>query len=141
MSFTLIPLILILASCLGFLMSSPTNSQSSQQSSFKLPKKEDMAKPLRLAAEARDLSHEELRYLFRELAKDVLDPHAEGIFTLCDNDGTVLGYFEPVRHHFRMRPIFGSAVEAASKEEFMKGSLSLKEFLERVVDERDAIDE
>ena len=71
---------------------SPKNANAAK-SSFKLPKKEDMANALRLAAEARELTDEELRYLFRELAKELLDPHAEEIFTICDNEGNGAGVF------------------------------------------------
>ena len=119
-------------------MNSPTDSQHSKaasaaKSSFKLPKKEDMANPLRLAAEARELTDEEQRYLFRELAKQLLDPNAEEIFTLCDNEENVLGYFEPVLRHFRERAKEFQPVAVESVEEFMEGAIPFDEFIERVM--------
>lgn len=125
-------------------MNSPTDPQSpkeqkSSKSSHKLPKKEDMANALRLAAEARELTEEERRYLFRELAQELLDPNAEELFTLCDNQGNVLGYFEPVLRHFREsgKQFVGTA---KSKEDILEGSVSAREFIERVIHQRNAND-
>lgn len=126
-------------------MNSPSDSQSSKQPSpkksrFKLPKKEDMGNALRLAAEARELTEEELRYLFRELAKDLLNPNSETILTICDNEGQVLGYFEPVLRHFRSKAD-QIAVPLKRPEELMEGSVPFEDLVNSVLHSHQATED
>jgi hypothetical protein len=77
------------------------NSNPSK-SPFSLPRKEDMAKPMEYVASVRaNFTEDEKRFVFRELAKDLLDPHGDSQLTILDNDGNVLGYFDPVAHRMR----------------------------------------
>lgn len=118
-------------------MSSSTDSQSKEKanagrSSFKLPKKEDMTNALRLAAEAGELTDEERRYLFRELARQLLDPSSEEVSTLSDNEENVLGYFEPVLQHFRAKAEqYSSPLD--NPEELMVDAVPFEEVVNQVL--------
>jgi hypothetical protein len=121
-------------------MSSPTESRNPKKkaespSRHKLPRKEDMQNALRLVEEVRKLSEEEQRYVFSELAKEQLDPDSDEVVQLWDNERNMLGYFEPMVHHFREsgRKFSGTA---KSKEDILQGSVSVREFLDRVLQQR-----
>jgi hypothetical protein len=98
----------------------------------KLPKKEDMQNVLRFVDEVRKLSDVEQRYVFRELAKDLLDPHGESQLTICDNNGNVLGYFDPVAHRMRERAKH-IMVPVKSLEELLEGSEPFEDSVNRIL--------
>lgn len=122
---------------------SQTNSKSKTdqtKSAFALPKKEEMATPIELVEKIRSVcTEEEKRFAFRELAKDLLDPESMKISSLFDNEGNLLGYFEPIVHHFRESGRKFSGI-AKSREDILEGSVSAREFIEGVLQERNAND-
>jgi hypothetical protein len=96
-----------------------------------------MQNALRLVEEVRKLSEEEQRYVFRELAKEQLDPDSDEVVQLWDNEGNMLGYFEPMVHHFRESGA-GLSKLATCKEDILEGSVSVREFLERSINRLNA---
>jgi len=79
-----------------------------------------------------EMTEEEKRSAFRELAKSLLDPSADGVSTICDNEGNVLGYFEPALHRMRSKAEhFSTPVE--NLEEFIEGSEPFDELVNRTM--------
>jgi hypothetical protein len=66
-----------------------------------------------------------------------LDPNAEELYSLYDNEGNLLGYFEPMLRHFRESGKQFTPVPL-TKEEILEGSIPAREFLERVRKQRNA---
>lgn len=98
----------------------------------------DMPRTMELVEAIRLCSEEDRRFVFRELAKEFLDPNAEELAMLRDNQGNILGYFESSLFHLRSHAAKFPENNAESKEDFMKGSLTLGEFFERVTTRRES---
>jgi len=78
---------------------------------------------------------DDLRFIFRELAKSMLDPEGESELTICDNEGNVLGFFTPVVCHFRKQPP-PVGDPNMDLETFLKGSRPFEEVFEEVLGQR-----
>ena len=90
-----------------------------------------MPNAMSLVEALRELTDDEKRFVFRELAKELLDSNADRILMITDNEGKILGYFEPLLHHFRESGKKYSAPDVESEEEFLRNSMTVQEFLER----------
>ncbi len=118
-------------------MTTPTNTNSS----FSLPTKAEREHTLEVLKTLREslADKAELRTVFRELAKELLNPQGEHEVTLCDNEGNVLGYFEPVLRRMRTKAK-QFVVPVNSLEELTEGLESAEEFLNRTLHARQTDD-
>lgn len=93
-----------------------------------------MQRAMDLVASIRDgfFSEEKQHFLFRELAEMLLDPKGPAELAVCDNEGNVLGYFEPVAR--RMKAEGHSAATVTEAREFLNDSKPAKEVFGQLID-------
>jgi len=104
-----------------------------RQTVHRPPCKDEMQRAVDLVQHLREAATgDEFRYAFRELARELRNPRGECEVTMFDNDGNVLGYFEPVLARMKKRGHI--APPAASVDEFLDGSVPAEEILERLFD-------